>query len=74
MTPRTLAEKILGRSSGRDVLAGELVIVPLSRVMVHDSVIDAVMSGMRELGKEQVWDTGRVCVFIDHAAPAPRDR
>ena len=71
MTPRTLAEKILGRASGRDVVAGELVIVPLSRVMVHDSVIDAVMSGMRELGKEQVWDTARVCVFIDHAAPAP---
>lgn len=71
MTGRTVAEKILSRSSGRDVAAGDLVIVPLSRVMVHDSVIDAVMSGMRELGKEQVWDTARVCVFVDHAAPAP---
>ena len=71
MTGRTVAEKILSRSSGRDVTAGDLVIVQLSRVMVHDSVIDAVMSGMRELGKEQVWDTARVCVFVDHAAPAP---
>ncbi len=71
MTGKSLAEKILSRSSGRDVRAGDLVIVPLSRVMVHDSVIDAVMQGLKDLGKERVWDTGRVCVFVDHAAPAP---
>src|SRR5437867_5038918 len=68
---RTLGEKILSRTSGRDVRAGDLVIVPVSRVMVHDSVIDAVMAGLRDLGKEHVWDTGKVCVFVDHAAPAP---
>ena len=67
----TLAELILSRVSGRDVRAGELVIAPVSRVMVHDSVIDAVMSGLRALGREKVWDTSRVCVFVDHAAPAP---
>ncbi|TMD57860.1 MAG: homoaconitate hydratase family protein [Chloroflexi bacterium] len=71
MTAKTLAEKILSRSSGRDVRAGDLAIVPVSRVMVHDSVIDAVMAGMKALGKERVWDTERVCVFVDHAAPAP---
>jgi methanogen homoaconitase large subunit len=69
--PKTLAEKILSRASGRDVHAGELVIAPVSRVMVHDSVIDAVMGGLRDLGKERVWDTSKVAVFIDHAAPAP---
>jgi len=68
---KTLAEKILSRASGRDVRAGDLVIVPVSRVMVPDSVIDAVMAGMKALGKERVWDTERVCVFVDHAAPAP---
>src|SRR5881409_383283 len=68
---RTLAEVILSRVSGRDVRAGDLVIVPVSRVMVHDSVIDAVMAGLRDLGRERVWDTSRVAVFIDHAAPAP---
>ncbi len=68
---KTLAEKILSRASGRDVRAGDLVIVPVSRVMVHDSVIDAVMAGLRALGKERVWDKERVCVFVDHAAPAP---
>ena len=71
MSGRTLAEKILGRASGRDVRAGDLVIVPVSRVMVHDSVIDAVMAGLRDMGKDHVWDTGKVCVFVDHAAPAP---
>ena len=71
MTAKTLAEKILSHASGRDVRAGDLAIVPVSRVMVHDSVIDAVMAGMKALGKERVWDTERVCVFVDHAAPAP---
>ncbi len=68
---KTLAEKILSRASGRDARAGDLLIVPVSRVMVHDSVIDAVMAGMTALGKERVWDRERVCVFVDHAAPAP---
>src|SRR5437879_12446668 len=69
--PKTLAEKILSRASGRDASAGDLVIAPVSRVMVHDSVIDAVMSGLKALGKDKVWDTSKVCVFVDHAAPAP---
>jgi homoaconitase/3-isopropylmalate dehydratase large subunit len=69
--PKTLAELILSRQSGRDVRAGDLVIVPISRVMVHDSVIDAVMAGLKDLGKAKVWDTSRVAVFVDHAAPAP---
>src|ERR671934_846914 len=71
MSGLTLAEKILSRAAGRDARAGELVIVPVSRVMVHDSVIDAVIAGMRALGKERVWDPERVSVFVDHAAPAP---
>ncbi|MBU6423702.1 MAG: 3-isopropylmalate dehydratase large subunit, partial [Chloroflexi bacterium] len=71
MAGPTLAELILSRVSGREVRAGDLVIAPLSRVMVHDSVIDAVMAGMKELGREKVWDASRVCVFVDHAAPAP---
>src|SRR5438309_5033473 len=68
---KTLAEKILSRVSGRDARAGDLVIAPVSRVMVHDSVIDAVIAGLRALGKGRVWDTSRVAVFVDHAAPAP---
>src|SRR5881396_4417445 len=68
---KTLAEKILSRVSGRDAQAGDLVIAPVSRVMVHDSVIDAVMAGLRDLGDRRVWDTSRVAVFLDHAAPAP---
>jgi methanogen homoaconitase large subunit len=67
----TLAEFILSRASGREVRAGDLAIVPVSRVMVHDSVVDAVISAMAALGRERVWDTSRVAVFIDHAAPAP---
>src|SRR3989454_1432185 len=69
--PKTLAEKILSRVAACDATAGDLVIAPVSRVMVHDSVIDAVIAGLRDLGKERVWDTTKVAVFVDHAAPAP---
>src|SRR5207247_2368264 len=31
----------------------------------------AVIAGLRDLGKERVWDTTKVAVFVDHAAPAP---
>jgi methanogen homoaconitase large subunit len=68
---KTVAEKILSTVTGRDVRGGDLVIAPVSRVMVHDSVIDAVIAGMRDLGKDRVWDASRVAVFVDHAAPAP---
>src|SRR5512141_1115653 len=71
MSGRTIAEKILSRQSGRDVRSGDLVIVPVSRIMVHDSVADAVIAGMKELGKERVFDPAKSGVFIDHASPAP---
>ena len=71
MSGRTIAEKILSKQSGRDVRAGDLVIVPVSRIMVHDSVADAVIAGMKELGRTRVFDPAKVGVFIDHAAPAP---
>ena len=69
--PLTLAEKIISKQAGRAVRAGDLAIVPISRVMVHDSVIDAVMAGLAELGRDRVWDASKVGVFVDHAAPAP---
>src|SRR3989449_6885373 len=69
--PKPRAEKIFSRVSGRDAQAGDLVIAPVSRVMVHDSLVDAVITGLRDLGRERVWDTSRLAVFIDHAAPAP---
>ena len=71
MAGKTLAEKILSRQGGRDVRSGDLTIVPISRVMVHDSVGDAVIAGLKDLGKEKVWDPSRIGVFFDHAAPAP---
>src|SRR5207248_2081793 len=69
--PKTVAEKILSRVAASDAKVGHLVIVPVSRVMVHDSVIAAVIAGLRDLGRDRVWDTAKVAVFVDHAAPAP---
>src|SRR5205807_5484511 len=33
--------------------------------------MEAVIAGLRDLGKARVWDTTKVAFFVDHASPAP---
>ena len=70
-TPPTLSEQILSHSAGREVRAGDLVIVPVDRCMSHDSLTPEVISAMQEtLAAEGVHDPERVVVIMDHVAPA----
>lgn len=71
MRPRTLAEQILSHAAGREVSAGELVVVEPDVVMAHDSLTPSIVEIMRtELGVEHVFDPSRVALVIDHVAPA----
>ncbi len=67
----TLSETILSQAVGREVSAGDIVIVDVDRCMSHDSltpeVID-VLEGVLEV--ERLFDPQRVAVMIDHVAPA----
>jgi methanogen homoaconitase large subunit len=68
---RTLAEQILSRAAGREVRAGDLVVVEPDLVMAHDSLTPSIVRIMREeLGVDRVHDPERVAVVIDHVAPA----
>ncbi len=68
---RTLAEQILSHAAGREVSAGELVVVEPDVVMAHDSLTPSIVEIMREqLGVEHVFDPSRVALVIDHVAPA----
>src|SRR5438552_4021042 len=40
-------------------------------IQYNKSVTNAVIAGLRDLCHRRVWDTSRVAVFVDHAAPAP---
>lgn len=68
---RTLSEQIIGHAAGRTVSAGDLVIVPVDRIMSHDSLTPEVITALRQdLRAERVQDPDRIAVFIDHVAPA----
>ena len=71
MTALTLSEQILSHAAGRQVRAGELVIVEVDRCMTHDSLTPEVIHVLRgELGASRVFDPERVAVIMDHVAPA----
>jgi len=69
---QTFAEQILGHASGRsDVQAGDMVVVNVDLVMMHDSLSPSIIETLHnELGAERVWDRDKVAVVIDHVAPA----
>ena len=68
---QTLSEKILSRAAGRDVAAGDLVIVEPHVAMGHDSLTPSIITIMqKELGIERVHNPEQVVLTIDHVAPA----
>lgn len=70
-TGMTLSEQILYHAAGREVHAGELVIVEVDRCMSHDSLTPEVIDVLRDtLGAERIYDPDRVAVIMDHVAPA----
>lgn len=69
LTGLTMAERILAMKAGRVARAGELVVVPVDQVMVVDSIAGAFFKRLEQL-KAEPRHPERVCVVIDHVAPA----
>ncbi len=67
--PLTLAEKILSQRAGRNVRAGELVIVEVDQVMVVDSIAGSFFKRLEQLNATPRYPE-RVSIVIDHVAPA----
>jgi methanogen homoaconitase large subunit len=65
----TLAEKILSHRAGRDVHAGELVIVEVDQVMVVDSIAGSFFKRLEQLDATPRYPE-KVSIVIDHVAPA----
>lgn len=65
----TLAEKILSRKAGREVRAGELVVVEVDQVMVVDSIAGSFFKRLAYLEATPRYPE-RVSIVIDHVAPA----
>ncbi len=68
---QTLTEKIFSRNVGRNVKAGEMVVVKPDVAMGHDSLSPGIIKIMREqLNIENVFDPSQIVMVMDHVAPA----
>ena len=69
---KTLAEKILGAHSGREVSAGEIVIANVDLCLLQDGTGPLAVRQIQKLGIEKLANPDRVVFFLDHSAPASR--
>ncbi|MEW5822508.1 MAG: 3-isopropylmalate dehydratase large subunit [Cyanobacteriota bacterium] len=70
----TLAEKILARASGKDVVKpDEIVMAKVDLAMSHENG-DVVRKSFAEIGVEKVWDPDKIVFILDHRVPAESEK
>jgi len=70
--PLTLAEKIISGKAGRDVRAGEVVVVPVDIAFAQDGTGPLAVRQIEKLGVKALARPEGTVFFCDHAAPSPR--
>lgn len=66
---RTFAEKVLGRAVGREVTAGEIVVVEPDFCLSHENGA-FVRRTFETIGLDRVYDPERIVIVLDHMVPA----
>lgn len=66
----TMVEEIFSRKAGREVHAGEIVLVDVDTIMSHDNTTPLAIKAFREIGKP-IFDKNKIVIHFDHAYPAP---
>ena len=67
----TLAKKIISAKAGRNVEAGEILILPVDKAFCQDGTGPLSIDGIEELGMG-LKNPSKCFFFIDHAVPPPR--
>lgn len=67
---QTLIEKIISAKVGRAVKPGDIVTVPVDRVMIDDIMVPFCIKKFEEMGFDKIWDPDRVVLIYDHFLPA----
>lgn len=68
----TMAEKVISKSARLShVEPGDMVVAEADLVFGHDGSFPLALEVMKEMGKEEPWDSEKVVLFIDHSAPSP---
>jgi 3-isopropylmalate/(R)-2-methylmalate dehydratase large subunit len=68
---KTMAEKILGRHSGKEVSAGEIVVANLDFLMSHEGNRPLSTQVFEEMGGKRLFDPSRFAIVFDHAPAGP---
>ena len=69
---KTIAEKIIGKHSGKDVKAGDFVVANVDVAAVQDGTGPLTIQEIQKINLEKCANPERTILFIDHAAPSPR--
>ncbi|MCM8797145.1 MAG: 3-isopropylmalate dehydratase large subunit [Candidatus Omnitrophica bacterium] len=71
MAGKTIAEKILSRHAGRDLVAGDFAICKVDYTFGQDGTSSIIIDRVKELGLKEL--KTRFCMVIDHSAPSPNE-
>ena len=69
---KTIAEKIIGEHAGKEVSAGDFVIVDVDVCLLQDGTGPLAVRELQKLGMDRLANPKRTVFFIDHASPSPR--
>ncbi len=69
---KTISEKIIGKHAGKEVKAGDIVVVDVDVVMAQDGTGPLAVDQIKNMGFKKVKNPDKSIFFIDHAAPSPR--
>ncbi|MFA6988730.1 MAG: 3-isopropylmalate dehydratase large subunit, partial [Candidatus Gastranaerophilaceae bacterium] len=69
---KTIAEKIIGAHSSKEVKAGDFVIANVDVAAAQDGTGPLTIQEIKKIGKKTLANPLRSIFFIDHAAPSPR--
>ena len=69
MASLTLAQKILSRHVGREVVPGEIIACPVSMALANDITAPLAIKAFADMGAERVFDPARVALVMDHFTP-----
>ena len=67
---KTVIEKIVEHNTGKSIKPGDIAIVNVDRVMIHDIFIPFVAEKFEEMGFKKLWDPDKVVLIYDHLVPA----
>jgi len=70
---KTFSEKILGRKAGREVHAGEIVIVSPDFILSHDNTA-AIIREFGKIGLKKVRCPEKIVIILDHIVPPSSEK